>query len=237
MLGLLVEIVLSILFLWLVQKAPVWVLGITPNRERLQQLLAGLLIALALCAIFHLSRAWITNNHWVWVPQKGLVPLLSATWWVMRSVLYEELIFRGALLYIASKRLGNRNAILISTIAFGIYHWFSYGVLGNPLGMIIVFLITACAGWMYAYAFMKTQSMYLPIGLHFGWNFVSTIVFSQGPIGNQLFVSQHPITNENSSLMLFVGIMLYQAIAAPLVTWWYLQKTTRPAGIQIKEPV
>ncbi|WP_189603592.1 hypothetical protein [Salinimicrobium marinum] len=32
-------------------------------------------------------------------------------------------------------------------------------------------------------------SLYLPIGLHFGWNLVTITIFSQGPSGDQLLIS------------------------------------------------
>jgi membrane protease YdiL (CAAX protease family) len=57
--------------------------------------------------------------------------IVKGTWWTLFSVLYEELIFRGVVLYILIKRIGEVKAILISCIAFGIYHWFSYGLFWN----------------------------------------------------------------------------------------------------------
>ena len=41
-------------------------------------------------------------------------------------MLYEELLFRGYLLYQAMRLLGARRAVLLDAAAFGVYHWFSY---------------------------------------------------------------------------------------------------------------
>lgn len=100
-----------------------------------------------------------------------------------RSVLYEEVIFRGAIFYIALKGLGPTKGLWLSFTAFGIYHWFSLGATGQPVQMIFIFLITAAAGWMYAYAFLKTNSLCLPIRLHLGWNCVGSILFQVGLSG------------------------------------------------------
>jgi membrane protease YdiL (CAAX protease family) len=92
-------------------------------------------------------------------------------------VAFEELIFRGAVLYILLQRMGLK-AIWISAAAFGIYHWFSFGELGQPAPMIFVFVITFPAGLIFAYAFAKTNSLYLPFALQFRYNFVNMTIFS-----------------------------------------------------------
>ena len=55
--------------------------------------------------------------------------------------------------------------------------------------MTYVLLVTGAGGWMFAYAFAKTKSILAPIGLHFGWILISIVLFSAGPLGNQLFIS------------------------------------------------
>ena len=59
-------------------------------------------------------------------------------WWNIKSVLFEEFIFRGALLYIIMQKLEKKGAAF-SAICFGIYHWFSYGLFGNFIPMILIF--------------------------------------------------------------------------------------------------
>jgi uncharacterized protein len=73
---------------------------------------------------------------------------------------------------------------------------------------------------MFAFAFAKTKSMYLPIGLHFGWNLVNTVVFSQGPLGQQLF-----ITNGNKRLEGNVSLLFFilQIVAVPILVYVYLR--------------
>jgi hypothetical protein len=66
--------------------------------------------------------------------------------------------------------------------------------------MIFISLITAAAGWMDAYAFLKTHSLCLPIGLHLGWNCVDSILFSGGSIGNHLLI---PVTNASFNKTIF----------------------------------
>jgi hypothetical protein len=139
-------------------------------------------------------------------------------------VLYEELIFRGALLYILIKKLGVKTACLTSAIGFGVYHWFTSGAMGNPLQMTFVFVMTGIWGAMFAMAFARTKSLYLPIGLHFGWNFISTVIFSQGPLGIQLLNGSG---GQKLGGALSVIVFLFQLSAVPLITYWYLMLLTK----------
>jgi membrane protease YdiL (CAAX protease family) len=134
-------------------------------------------------------------------------------------VLYEELIFRGALLYILIKKLGVKAACILSAIGFGIYHWFTSGAMGNPWQMIFIFLMTGIWGVMFAVAFAKTRSLYLPVGLHFGWNFVNIVIFSQGPLGKQFLIGNG---TEKLGGVLSVIVFLFQLFAVPLLMYWYV---------------
>ncbi|MCY7293030.1 MAG: CPBP family intramembrane metalloprotease [Ferruginibacter sp.] len=72
--------------------------------------------------------------------------MLDGLRWNVISVVIEELIFRCVPLYILIKKLGPSKAIIVSACAFGIYHWFSFGVIGNIPQMVIMFVITGLIG-------------------------------------------------------------------------------------------
>jgi membrane protease YdiL (CAAX protease family) len=188
MTGLIVELIISWLLLWIFFKKSLLVLGIAPTQSRLFNLFFGFLIAAGCCAVYYLSFIIPSTNYWTINKNFTGQKLLAGSWWTLNSVFYEELIFRGALLYILIKKLGVSIACITSAICFGIYHWFTSGALGNPLQMAIIFIMTGIWGTMFALAFARTKSLYLPVGLHFGWNFINTVVFSQGPLGNQLLI-------------------------------------------------
>jgi hypothetical protein len=125
---------------------------------------------------------------WRWNPELKLRTLLECLRFTTNSVLYEEFLFRGYLLYQAIRFLGPKRGIVLSAGAFGIYHWFSYGVLGNIPAMLYVFLLTGSFGAMGALLFARTHSMAAPIGLHLGWNVVTYAIFSAGPSGRVLLI-------------------------------------------------
>ena len=219
MVGILTELCISWLILWLVERKNLSILGLTPTGARVTQLLTGFAMSAACCAIFNASTVAFVNNNWIYNKQITTPSVMHSTWWVLKSVLFEELIFRGALLYIAIKRMGIAKGCYLSAACFGIYHWFSQNAFGNPVQMIFIFIITAVAGLMFAFSYAKTNSLYLPIGLHLGWNFINIVIFSNGPLGNQLLTR---LTDVHPQGSLSILIFLFQVLALPLLTWWML---------------
>lgn len=224
MAGIIVELIISWLLLWFISKKHLSVLGFTPTNSRFLHLLFGFLAAAICCVIYYMSFTVFANNNWtINEAFTGLKMAISSRWTII-SVLYEELIFRGALLYIAIQKLGTKKACILSAISFGVYHWFSMGAFGDPVQMMILFCMTGIWGFMFAMAFAKTKSLYLPIGLHFGWNLISTVIFSQGPLGNQLLI----ITGgQKLGELLSLVIFIFQVFAVPLITFWYLDRLSK----------
>jgi membrane protease YdiL (CAAX protease family) len=192
MIGILVQLGISWVLLHFIQKTNLKVLGFKPINFRIVQLLSGVLFGGLLCLIHSLSKDYLTGMQWRWNDDYTIMMFIGGLWWCLKSVLFEELIFRGALCYIGFQRVGPKITMLFSSVCFGIYHWFSWGVLGNPKMMIITFMITGLYGWTLAYSYYKTKSILLGTGLHFGWNAIGLVVFSSGTIGNQLLISNKP---------------------------------------------
>jgi membrane protease YdiL (CAAX protease family) len=225
--GFLVALFLSWLLLRFTVREPLTVLGIVPTKQRMIEFATGMMFMALVGVINFLWQAHLKGISYAVNPDFGLGQLLDGSSWVLSAVLFEELIFRGALLYLLIRYLGVVKACLLSSIAFGVYHWFSYEVFGSRLIlMAYIFLVTGAGGWMFAFAYAKTRSLYAPIGLHLGWNLVAAVVFSAGPIGQQLLIQQGDGVYESEwwNLVFF----LLQAVVAPGLVTWYLQKSYRP---------
>ena len=190
MTGILVELVLSWLLLFLFEKKNILALGFFPLLKRLRQFLLGFLATAVLCVLAQLLESSLKSSSWVLNNAITATTFLQSFWWDMKSVLTEELLFRGAILLILIHRIGANKSILISAAAFGVYHWFSFGVIGNPMAMLFVFIGTGLMGYAWAWAFSKSKSIMLPFGLHLGWNFCFNTIFSKGPLGELVLISQ-----------------------------------------------
>lgn len=164
------------------------------------------------------------KQEWELNPKFTANLILTGIWWNVKSVLFEELIFRGVLFYILIKKLGAVKAIIISAIAFGIYHWFSHGVIGNPVQMVITFVITGTMGLVYAYGYSKFFSLYIPIAIHLGWNLTQSVIFSNTVIGDQLFVQVKPVPELQVSYFVYFCILLIPMLSAIMINYFILRK-------------
>ncbi len=85
----------------------------------------------------------------------------------------EELVSRGYIQQNLATRLTMPFAILISAVMFAIFHVPSMVYYSLPLMLaIIMFSNVILAGILFGIAFARTRNLWLPIGLHFGWNMV-----------------------------------------------------------------
>jgi len=225
MIGIIIQLIISWGLLYFIQKKDLSVLGLMPTRQRIDHFATGILLPVLYYTILFFGLAFLGNNPFKLNDAFTLNDLGRSILYLLRSVAFECLIFTGALLYILIKRVGTKKAVLLSAIAFGVYHWFSWNLFGNASAMAITFFTTGIAGYLWAMAFYKTGSVYLPFALHFGIDFVNMAIFSNDKnFGKQLLVPT--FENNLSTPGIFVstiGIALY-FVGFPLVTWFYLMK-------------
>lgn len=98
--------------------------------------------------------------------------LLKAAAEMALVALAEEIVFRGVLFRIPERALGTRFALLLSGVLFALAH------LPNENVTMLAIANTAMAGLLFSAAYLVTRRLWLPIGLHFAWNFLSDAVFS-----------------------------------------------------------
>lgn len=95
--------------------------------------------------------------------------------------LAEETLFRGILFRYVEAGLGSWVALLFTSALFGATH------LSNPAATLWgATAIAIEAGIMLGAAFMLTRSLWLAIGIHWGWNFVQGSVFGFNVSGSNL---------------------------------------------------
>lgn len=110
-----------------------------------------------------------------------LFKLAIVAWW-------EELAFRGYLLQNLIDGIGLKWSIVLSSLVFGLGHLF------NPNATLLSALLIALITPQLIYAYLKTGRLWLPIGIHLGWNFFQASVFgfaASGQVSPSL-ISQSP---------------------------------------------
>ncbi|GAA4095748.1 CPBP family intramembrane glutamic endopeptidase [Actinomadura miaoliensis] len=110
----------------------------------------------------------------------------------------EELLFRGVLFRIIEERIGTWLALSLTGLLFGLSH------LTNPHASLWGAIAIAIeAGGMLAAAYAATRNLWVPIGLHFGWNFAAAGIFSTEVSGNG--ATEGLLRGETSGPALFTG--------------------------------
>ena len=90
----------------------------------------------------------------------------------------EETMFRGLLFRLSSKILGTWGALLFTASLFGAAHAFNPGAtFSSSLAIALE------AGLLLGAAYAATKTLWVPIGLHIGWNFTEGSIFSMSISG------------------------------------------------------
>jgi uncharacterized protein len=84
----------------------------------------------------------------------------------------EELLFRGVLFRLLEQHLGTVLTLVVSSVLFGLTHLVN--VNATLWGTLSIGLT---GGLLTAAAYVVTRSLWLPIGLHFAWNFTHAGIF------------------------------------------------------------
>ena len=224
MIGILVQLAISWLLIWLYEKGNLGFMGLMPVKKRLKDFALFFIITAACAASGFLIQIFIAKQSWMLNPHLEAGLIVQGAWFTLKSVLFEELIFRGVLLYILIKKIGATKAIIISGITFGIYHWFSHELWGNPVQMTMEFLISGTMGLVLAFGYAKTFSLYVPVAIHLGWNMVQMVVFSGNTIGNQLFVQVLPAPVVTISYFSYLILLLFPVLSCWIINILLLRK-------------
>ena len=78
----------------------------------------------------------------------------------------EEVIFRGYAFQRLAEAITPAGAVVVTSAVFGLVH------LANPHHTWISTANTALVGVAFSVAYLRTRGLWLPIGMHFSWNFI-----------------------------------------------------------------
>lgn len=223
MLQLTALLLLSWIFLRLFTKADLSVLGLRPNRERLSYFLILFMVSGFLSATAFFLRIFIARENYIFNSALRMPIVLLEIWHQLRGVLTEELLCRGALLYILIKKTGKTKAIVISSVCFAVLHWMNAGLWGHLIQMIIVFAFTFSMGILLAYAYARTFSLLIPIAIHFGWNLSQNVIFPDQSGVIHVFKLAEPPPEVTISYLAFFTLLLLPKISVLLVNFLILK--------------
>jgi len=144
------------------------------------------------------------------------------------SAFTEEALFRGYIFQTTIQAITFLPAMVLFSTLFALAHWGNPNVSAGGLVNIVL------AGMWLSFAYMKTRSLWLPFGLHWGWNFSLTTLFSFPTSGltypdRQLFLLEQrgPEWVTGGAFGPEAGILA--TLALILCTWHILKSRLYPA--------
>ena len=211
------------------EKKDLRIFGFQPLPMRLFQFILGFFLTAALFTCINLIFGYSADFSWVRNDNYGLRELGEGAYKTFNSVVLEELVFRSYLLYKLFQLLGEKWAVLITSCCFGMYHWFTFGLLGNYPMMVWIFFYTWLWGLMFAYSYTRTGTILLPIGLHWGWNFFDQLIFEKN--GDGMF---KPLTSGQTIFLSqskgFLITTLPTIVFAVIVILYFVRRRTVEVG-------
>jgi membrane protease YdiL (CAAX protease family) len=121
-----------------------------------------------------LGLGWLTFEGFAWEVDPINVVVSNVLLFFLIFIFVgwnEELLSRGYHLQTLASGLNMFWAVIISSAVFGLLH------LANPNATWVSAAGIFFAGVFLAYGYLRTKQLWLPIGLHIGWNFFEGVGF------------------------------------------------------------
>ncbi|MET9807443.1 CPBP family intramembrane glutamic endopeptidase [Streptomyces halstedii] len=176
-LGLLVAVVSVLVYGWVVRRTEHRPSTEVARKGAGSALGRGTLIGVALFGVVIANIAFL--GHYEIHGLGSVTGAVGLVGFMAAAAATEEVMFRGVLFRLVEERTGTWIALSLSGLVFGLVH------LMNPHADLWGAVAIAIeAGGMLGAAYIATRSLWLPIGLHFGWNFAAAGIFSTEVSGN-----------------------------------------------------
>lgn len=227
MIGALIALLLSWVLLHFIEHQSLEVLGFRPTPHRLKAMGQGFLLTAVFMIVYYLAEAAAWHQSYHANPLFSTQTLLTSMGQVFTGALFEELLFRGALLYLLIRRIGPAKAVLLSAVAFGIYHWFIVGIHSAPQ-MVLLFFSMGLMGYALARSYVVTGSILVPLALHYAANFIGADI-----LGDSLQLFVHTPGRHPSTILILLLLTIHNFVYPLIVLWWL--RSVNPKN-EIKQP-
>jgi membrane protease YdiL (CAAX protease family) len=149
-------------------RRPLSDIGLGGGRSTGHNFVLGVLFGGGAAALLLLAPLLAGTGHLVMRPTSTFA--WSSLVFYLAALLFgasgEEMIFHGYAFQLLVEKMGPFATVLPVGVIFGIMHSF------NPHATMLSVVNTALWGILLGYAFLRSHDLWLPIGLHYGWNAV-----------------------------------------------------------------
>jgi hypothetical protein len=148
-------------------------MGLKLDRAAFREGLTGTALGagMVVISVGFMAVAGRVEFHWVGGGPRVAVMILAVAYITVVAAMNEEVAFRGYPFQRLVEGIGPVGGIVVLSVLFGALH------LGNPHVSLWGFLNTIEVGALLAVAYLRTRSLWMPWGIHFGWNFTLGLGF------------------------------------------------------------
>lgn len=199
------------------------------------QIVAGFFLGVLILSIGFFFLVYLQQIHWQ-STRLGLPDLVTEVFLFLMVAFSEELLSRGYVLNNLMQSMNKTQALMVSALMFAFVH------ILNPnfswVGFINIFLAGVLLGLPYIY----TRQLWLPIAMHFSWNFFQGPIFGFNVSGNEMYSlitqSRTADTLWNGGKFGFEGSLfctILQVIIIGGLWWYYHQKEIDRSEVVVSE--
>jgi membrane protease YdiL (CAAX protease family) len=149
-------------------------------------------VAINILAIFGHYRVIREQSHFAFLP---------AILFCLMVAIAEETVFRGYMLPAFERRWGTFTAVIVSSFIFGGLHILNVPHSSPALQCKITVFLALEAGLPLAGAYLATRKLWMPIGLHWAWNFFLGPIYGATVSGMNLLGTRRLAVLNGSPLM------------------------------------
>jgi membrane protease YdiL (CAAX protease family) len=162
-------------------------LGLHWNRRAVADISLGIGLTGVIFALIYTVEwgfGWLQFEGFAWESQ-AISAVARASLWMLLAYIFtgwgEELLFRGYWLQNLMEGTNVFWGVVISSLVFALVH------LGNPNPSAEAVVGLTVGGLFFAYTYLRTRGLWLPVGIHIGWNLFEGTVFGFQVSGTQPF--------------------------------------------------
>jgi len=158
----------NLLTMRIFDRRPLIDIGLQGGRPSLINFLLGLILGGGSAALMLVAPLLAGTGHLVFRAASDFTwpSLITYLFALLIAATGEELIFRGYAFQLLIEKIGPFATVLPVGVIFGLAHaW-------NPNASGIGVMNTVIWGILLGFAFLRSHDLWLPIGLHYGWNSV-----------------------------------------------------------------
>ena len=218
-----IDVTLLVIVTWFLYKTEhksIKAIGLNITAKHLLFLVLGLLIGITALGLENFFRIIYTGEHWNISSSIDQLALWKTLYFILPSVIVQELVFRG---YLFVKTIEVTN-VAIANVIFGILfmlvHVLDRDAMQNTGQLIFLIVSIPIGHLLFATALLRSKTLYFPIGLHWGNNWASSCLIGYGKNENTIFHINNPYVFQSwKSFMILLVIFNVFFLLVTFIIW------------------